>query len=234
MNGQGYVGPAGQKDARWEMGSGNGRPEQPIGQRGNAATVHREGIGGIVHPSTVADRVDVVAELVATWLALQAGGFQGKPVTIRGGQWATHGYARPSLAAQSQSGSCWSPERVLLNLAGLPPVPGWSVYHGDAGDLGEVLAGWATHVYVDPPYVGRTGYGWDLERDRLLALAVRLADAGAVVAISEAEPLPLPGWYHVELTSLGRRNAKPEWLTMSRPPASIPAEQLGLWGASCP
>lgn len=252
-NGDGDLGPVGQKDAgwvasdgrgdprpagqrgdhTWQQGSEGGRPPQPAGQR-NVKPSSLRGCGGIMHPATLARRIETVADLVATWLCLQAGGWQGKPITVKEGRWVTHGYARPSLAAQSRSGSCWSVARVRAAVEGLPSAPGWSVYHGDAGDLVDALTGWATHVYIDPPYVGRTGYGWDIERERLLQLAVALANAGAVVAISEAEPLPLEGWHHVDLTSLGRRGSKAEWLTLSRPPASVPAEQLGLWSALCP
>lgn len=77
-------------------------------------------------------------------------------------------------------------------------------------------------VYLDPPYVGATGYGWDMPRAEVLALAQRWAEAGAVVAVSEAEPLPFAGWHHLDLT---REGGKPEWLTLSRAPARLPARQ---------
>lgn len=81
-------------------------------------------------------------------------------------------------------------------------------------------------AYLDPPYVGATGYGWDMPRAEVLALARRWADAGAVVAVSEAKPLDLPGWHHLELT---REGGKPEWLTLSRAPARVPTRQVSLF-----
>lgn len=81
-------------------------------------------------------------------------------------------------------------------------------------------------VYLDRPYLGATGYGWDLERGLVLELARRWADAGAVVAVSEAVPLDLPGWHKLELT---REGGKPEWLTLSRPPAVLPQRQADLF-----
>lgn len=105
----------------------------------------------------------------------------------------------------------------------------WGVAAADARDLevaadgrGRVRDLW---IYLDPPYVGATGYGWDMPRAEVLGLARRWADAGAVVAVSEAEPLDLPGWHQLELT---REGGKPEWLTLSRAPARRPERQALL------
>lgn len=88
-----------------------------------------------------------------------------------------------------------------------------------AGDLFEVLdAGLGDVVYLDPDYQGCTSYGATVPRLRLLDEAenCRARGArGARVAISEAVPLPLPGWWHLDLT---RPGGKAEWLTMSHPP----------------
>lgn len=97
-----------------------------------------------------------------------------------------------------------------------------TVHHGDARGI-EPGPGFC---YLDPPYVGATGYGWDLPRGEVLELARRWHDAGAVVAVSEAEPLELEGWHHVELT---REGGKPEWLTLSSAPARFPARQASLF-----
>jgi hypothetical protein len=96
-----------------------------------------------------------------------------------------------------------------------------------------------TVAYMDPPYVGTTGYGHDLPRADVVALARRWAAAGATVAISEAEPvddLTADGWSAVNITgqrvgqarTFSRQQA--EWLTLSRPPAWTPSEQCGLFG----
>lgn len=93
------------------------------------------------------------------------------------------------------------------------------VHHGRAEDIpiperyepGSV-------EYLDPPYRGCTGYGWDVERTGLLDMADRRARAGATVAISEAVPLAAelgPGWEAHDLTRHG--NGKPEWLTVWKP-----------------
>ncbi len=89
--------------------------------------------------------------------------------------------------------------------------------HGDyanaipAGDLG----GW--DIYWDPPYQGATSYAVDLPRERVLRDAQDLRARGAQLTISEAAPLPIRRWRHIELT---REGGKPEWLTCSRWPTA--------------
>ncbi len=96
-----------------------------------------------------------------------------------------------------------------------------------------------TRVYIDPPYRGRTGYGYDLPRDPLLEVARAWADRGALVCVSEAEPLPLPGWHSREITPIrrwasrkGKRDdRRREFLTMNQPlaaPIEAPQRQLLL------
>jgi hypothetical protein len=111
------------------------------------------------------------------------------------------------------------------------------VHHGQAREIlpqpGEVeghvypASAPRTWVYLDPPYEKCTGYGWHCPRAEVLVLAQRWADAGAVVAVSEAEPLQLAGWHHLDLTRAG---GKPEWLTLSRAPARRPKRQAALFG----
>jgi hypothetical protein len=102
----------------------------------------------------------------------------------------------------------------------------WSrveVIHGRAENV-EPIRG-AT-VYLDPPYVGAPRYAEAFPRTRVVAVAERWADAGARVAISEAEPLrELRGWATRRLAS-----RKAEWITASWPIA-LP-EQLDLWRAA--
>jgi len=101
-----------------------------------------------------------------------------------------------------------------------------SVFHGDVRMLEpptDLPPG--TVVYLDPPYAGCTGYGVQLPREAVLELALRWQAAGAQVYVSEAEPLPLPGWYQLEISHLRRRlpagwGRKREFLTMSHAPAS--------------
>ena len=88
-----------------------------------------------------------------------------------------------------------------------------------------------TIAYMDPPYVGTTGYGSDLPREEVITIARTWADAGAWVVISEAEPIPelvADGWSKVEITWTRKGGARTfskqqrEWLTLSRPPRSHP------------
>ena len=94
-----------------------------------------------------------------------------------------------------------------------------------------------TVAYMDPPYVGTTGYGHDLPRSEVVALARRWSAAGAMVAISEAEPigdLVAEGWYAVRIDGERKGQArtfskqKDEWLTLSNAPTWTPTTQVRL------
>jgi hypothetical protein len=91
-----------------------------------------------------------------------------------------------------------------------------------------------TVAYMDPPYVGTTGYGHDLPRSEVVALARRWSAAGAMVAISEAEPigdLVAEGWHAVRIDGERKGQArtfskqKDEWLTLSNAPTWTPKTQ---------
>lgn len=134
-------------------------------------------------------------------------------------------------------------ERVADMHAGWPPVavtaripePGEvAEWLGTPGDL-EGCA-----VYMDPPYVGTTGYRHNLGRDEVVRLAIAYAAMGATVAISEAEALPelvAAGW-HVAEISAGRKGQKRtfskqqgEFVTMNQEPAHRVAVQAGLFAS---
>ena len=111
----------------------------------------------------------------------------------------------------------------------------WTV--ADAMGLTRLPAG--TVAYADPPYRATTGYGHDLPRAAVVAMARRWRDAGALVAVSEQEALPelmAEGWHAVDITSTRKGQKRTfsrqqrEFLTMSEPPRWTPAEQLGLFG----
>jgi hypothetical protein len=89
-------------------------------------------------------------------------------------------------------------------------------------------------AYMDPPYMGTTGYGHDLPRSEVVALARRWAAAGAMVAISEAQPigdLVAEGWHAVRIDGERKGQArtfskqKDEWLTLSNAPTWTPTTQ---------
>lgn len=107
----------------------------------------------------------------------------------------------------------WAPEvqeAVIRDSAiSPPPIPPGSV------------------VYIDPPYVGTTGYAHDLPRAEVVRLAREWAEAGALVMISEAQPIvELDGWHVVEITGDRKGQTrtfskqKREFVTMSAPPAA--------------
>lgn len=122
-----------------------------------------------------------------------------------------------------------------LDRTGAIPWPPVAVYPGPATDPEPVgdLSGCV--VYMDPPYVGTTGYAHDIPREQVVEVARRWSDAGATVCVSEAEPLGLPGWHEVDITGERRGQArtfarvKSEWLTLNRPPAWRPAVQRSLF-----
>ena len=71
----------------------------------------------------------------------------------------------------------------------------------------------------------------------MVAIAERWHDAGARVYISEAEPIPIKGWHHVEITSERRGQARTfgatrEFLTCSHPPAWTPVVQTSLFATA--
>jgi len=95
-----------------------------------------------------------------------------------------------------------------------------------------------TICYMDPPYVGTTGYASDLPRAEVVRLARAWADAGAWVVISEQEPIPelmADGWHAVDITDTRRGQKRTfskqqrEWLTLSKPPLWTPDVQVSLW-----
>ena len=125
-------------------------------------------------------------------------------------------------------------ERLPDAVDDLPELPGCIV--PDATEVEPERLPEGSWVYIDPPYVGTTGYAHDLPRAEVVRLARLWRDAGAHVAISEAEPiaeLVADGWHAHELTAerVGQKRTfskqQREWLTMTR----VPRGQLGLWGS---
>jgi len=98
-------------------------------------------------------------------------------------------------------------------------------------------------VYIDPPYQGTTGYGTGREfpRSEWIPVVRRWKDAGALVVVSEAEPIPelvADGWHTVRIDGERRGQKRTfskqqaEWLTMSEPPKWRPSVQGQLFGGS--
>jgi hypothetical protein len=175
------------------------------------------------------DAADVTPEWVARWLVLRHGTQQQderlRPCSriLDGMMYADGNWRNPI------------PPHVD-RLDDLPAIPA-AVSNLDAAAIEPVPPlPPGTCVYIDPPYQGTTGYAHTFDRAAVLDVARRWADAGARVAVSEAEPLDLPGWHHVEITGIrkGQKRTfskqKREWLTLSHPPAWTPEQQIGLFG----
>lgn len=120
----------------------------------------------------------------------------------------------------------WPPVAILATIPRAADVAAWL---GTPGDLDGCV------VYADPPYQGTTPYGHALSRDEVLAYARDFDALGAVVCISEAEPLAALGWEATEITG-GRRGQtrtfskqQREWLTMNRPPTHTVATQTRMF-----
>lgn len=167
---------------------------------------------------------------VAVWTILQRLSFSGKPVfELPGGGWRNQGFQETAAHGRPASETFDEVQPLLLSLpsklAGLPWIP-IEAHRLDVRRFlppGDVR-GWV--VYFDPPYAETTGYGPDdLTRDEVCATADVWASRGAHVVVSEAEPLDLPGWHHVEISHerVGKVSSwqRREWLTMTRGPAQL-------------
>lgn len=143
----------------------------------------------------------------------------------RGGQ-AARGLTQKATSNNGRGvrgGGMVHPATIAERIEGLAPLlkaARWTVLQADAtAALGLDLRG--AVVYADPPYENCTGYPAQCPRAQVLELCSALAAAGARVAVSEATPLPLPGWHALRLTDR-------EWLTLAQPPVRRPVQQQAL------
>lgn len=174
-----------------------------------------------------------LAERAAQWLWLQCRAPSGVPIVWREGQWWKGSGSKATQRGRDASRPVTGiihPATIADRIDAIRWAVGASgaqveVRHCDVSEV-EPIPG--SVVYFDPPYVGCTGYGWDCARAEVLAVAQRWADAGCLVAVSEAVPLDLEGWHPMDLTPRVRRGGKPEWLTLSRPPVRSVARQVPL------
>ena len=122
---------------------------------------------------------------------------------------------------------------IWTRLSGLPTLP--ATITADARQAAPPSPPGRVVAYIDPPYQDTTGYGHDLTRAEVVALAMRWADVGADVYISEAEPIDLPGWHHVDITGHRRGQKRTfskqqrEWVTCSARPHWTPPTQVSMW-----
>jgi hypothetical protein len=137
------------------------------------------------------------------------------------------------VANPARQGLRWTHEQPAPLFEALPVIEATIVDNAGLIEPGPDLPP-GTVAYMDPPYVGTTGYGHDLPRSEVVTLARRWAAAGAMVAISEAEPiadLVAEGWHAVRIDGERKGQArtfskqKDEWLTLSNAPTWTPTTQ---------
>ena len=149
---------------------------------------------------------------------------------------ARHGFQVASTKSEKHDGGAnYGPTTPAGRIDALPTMP--ATILDRATDPPTLPPG--TIAYLDPSYVGTTSYADNLPRSEVVRLARAWHEAGALVVVSEAEPIPDligDGWHAMEITG-GRVGAartfsrqQREWLTMSRAPAWRPSEQVGLFG----
>jgi hypothetical protein len=175
-------------------------------------------------PATVeADARRVDPREVARWMTLW-------PWCYRQGDWTSGGPVLPGDRRQDTTATATATKRAGMGLPATITPDGRAIEPGPDLPPGTV-------AYMDPPYVGTKGYGHDLPRSEVVALARRWAAAGAMVAISEAEPiadLVAEGWHAVRIDgerkgqkrTFSRQQA--EWLTLSNAPTWTPTTQVCL------
>jgi hypothetical protein len=167
---------------------------------------------------------------VAAWLYINEASFRrGDPDSGFDDTQARH--------ERGTRGACLSPqERIAPRLDDTPSWPPVVVSNAPVEQVQPGTLPPGTVAFFDPPYQGTTGYQHTLSRSDVLIVAQRWADAGVTVCVSEAEPLPLPGWHHVEITGcrVGQKRTfskqQREWLTLNREPAWLPETQGCLFG----
>lgn len=220
----------------------SGGPVLP-GDRRQDATATATGLSRTpALPATIApDAREVDPREVARWAALQDMSLNGKGVAAGLGALMTPvGTAAWSRHARGEAVNwkqCHGPGPLLPKVEAMPHLAA-ALIHPDARDIDPPALPPGTVVYMDPSYVGTTGYADNLSRPEVVALARRWAEAGATVAISEAEPIPelvAEGWYSVEITGerIGQKRTfskqQREWLTINRAPAWTPPIQNCLF-----
>ena len=186
-------------------------------------------------PATIADDARAVdPREVARWAVVQARTY-GQAVAFGPGGGTT--YMEPA----KDGGRCGPTAETLPGrLLTAPTLP--ATIADDARTVptpARLPAG--TVVYADPPYKNTTQYANLLPREEWLPVVRRWRDAGALVCVSEAEPIPdlmAEGWHAVRIDGERRGQKRTfskqqaEWLTMSEPPRWRPSVQATLFGGA--
>jgi hypothetical protein len=142
----------------------------------------------------------------------------------------------PGMATDSAS-PCWRPG--LASVAGAvcaQTIP--ATTHDDARTIEPARLPPGTVAYMDPPYQDTTGYGHLFPREEVVEVARRWRDAGALVCVSEAVPIPelvADGWHTLDITETRKGQKRTfskqqrEWLTMSEAPKWRPSVARDLF-----
>jgi hypothetical protein len=216
--------------------NGNGGCDPRTGQRfpfslaKNTIPIDKHGtLPAEVHPDARA----VEPREVARWAA-----FMVRTMPQAQARGATPGDFLPRVAP---SGTVrYQPDAPAQGFMELPTLPADIAPDARTISPGPCLPA-GTWVFIDPPYVGTTGYGHDLPRAEVVALARRWAEAGAGVMVTEAEAIPelvAEGWHAVEYDHgrVGQARTfskqKTEVATMNRAPGRVDrlGRQGGLFG----
>ena len=179
-------------------------------------------------PATIADDArEVDPREVARW-AFGTSASYGGP---KGGIWDS--FLHPEDGGRYGAGR----GEVAQKLSGLPTLP--ATITDDAREVDPPQLPPGVVVYIDPPYKGTTGYAHLFPRSEWLPVVRRWRDAGALVVVSEAEPIPAlmaEGWHAVRIDGERRGQKRTfskqqaEWLSMSEPPRWRPSVQSSLFG----
>jgi len=186
-------------------------------------------------PATIADDARKVdPREVARWATIQRWMYGNAPISHDGEKWSNGRGGQGGVTfGRNNFGTT---ETTANGLRKSPTLPATIADDARAIDPPQLPPG--VVVYIDPPYQATTGYAHDFPRSEWVPVVQRWQEAGAMVVVSEAEPIPelmADGWHAVRIDGERRGQKRTfskqqaEWLTMSEPPAWKPSVQLGLW-----
>ena len=163
---------------------------------------------------------------VARWLYVFGNSYGGK----QGRHWKTISTSHTTPKTEANIDR----EGFLSRIPNLPPIPAL-VSNLPAEQYQPMEFEGRRVIYIDPPYQDTTGYRHKFPREAVIQVAERWFRAGWEVVISEAEPIDIEGWYHVDISGerTGQKRTfskqQTEWLTMSIKPEWKPSTQMGLF-----
>ena len=177
----------------------------------------------------------VDAREVARWSYIQTA---NAAIVVDPVTWKNTGNGGATFDARTTGRNGRNPYRVIQKLLVAPTLS--ATITDDARQVDPPQLPPGVVVYIDPPYENCTGYSHVFPRGAWLPVVRRWVEAGALVVVSEAEPIPelmAEGWHAVQITGerKGQRRTfsrqQREWLTMSRAPAWRPSVQVSLFNA---